>query len=83
MAPGRFFRTGYSMDDQTQTRLTELEIRVAHYELQAEEVSEVLARQHDEIDRLTLMVRRLLDRLQAVEAGVDRSPQDDRPPPHY
>jgi SlyX protein len=71
------------MDDDTQARLTDLEIRIAHHEVQAEEMSEVLARQHDEIDRLNLMMRRLLDRLQTVEAGIDRSPQDDRPPPHY
>ncbi|OAN49766.1 SlyX family protein [Magnetospirillum moscoviense] len=71
------------MDDETLARLTDLEMRAAHHERQAEEMSDVLARQHDEIDRLNLLVRRLLERLQAVEAGIERSPQDDRPPPHY
>ena len=67
----------------SEARLTDLEIRLAHHERAAEEMSEVLARQQGEIDRLNRLVRRLLDRLLAAEAGMDRSPQDDRPPPHY
>lgn len=64
-------------------RLTELEIRLAHHERMAEEMSEVLIRQQAEIDRLNGIVRRLVDRLLALESGGERSPQDDRPPPHY
>lgn len=71
------------MTDDTRSRLTDLEIRLAHHERMAEEMSEVMAQQQDEITRLNLMVRRLVDRLQNVEAGGERSPQDDRPPPHY
>jgi len=66
-----------------ETRLTELEIRLAHHEVMAEEMSEVLARQQAEIDRLNLMVRRLLDRVLTMESDGGRSPADDRPPPHY
>lgn len=71
------------MAEDTQSRLTDLEIRLAHHEHMVEEMSEVMAQQQDEITRLNLMLRRLLDRVQNVEAGGERSPQDDRPPPHY
>lgn len=71
------------MSQETVFRLTDLEIRLAHHERTVEEMSEVMARQQDEITRLHLLVRRLVDRLQNVESGGERSPQDDRPPPHY
>lgn len=67
----------------SEQRLTEMEIRLAHHEHMAEEMSEVLIRQQVEIDHLNRLVRRLLDRVVAAEAGTERSPQDDRPPPHY
>lgn len=67
----------------TEDRLIDLETRLAHHEHMAEELSEVMARQQAEIDRLNGLVRRLLERVLSLEAGSERSPQDDRPPPHY
>lgn len=67
----------------TDSRLTDLETRLAHHERMAEEMSEVIARQQGEIDRLTILVRRLVERLREVEADRPPSPQDDKPPPHY
>ncbi len=46
-------------------------------------MSDVLTEQARVIDRLTLQLRQLRDRIGQVEAGGDGSPQDDRPPPHY
>jgi SlyX protein len=71
------------MDDTLEQRLVTLESRLAHHERMAEETSDVLAEQAGLIDRLTREVRRLKERLGEVEAGWDRSPQDDKPPPHY
>lgn len=71
------------MSKALEDRIVELEMRLAHHELMAEEVSEVLARQASTIDILELRLRRLTDRLKETEAGWDRSPNDDRPPPHY
>lgn len=71
------------MPHDTDSRLADLEARVAHHERMAEDMSEVMARQQDEIDRLTVLVRRLVERLREVEADRPPSPQDDRPPPHY
>lgn len=71
------------MPHDTEPRLTDLESRLVHHERMAEELSEVMARQQDEIDRLNTLVRRLVDRVRELEANRERSPQDDRPPPHY
>lgn len=72
------------MDDSPlDQRVTELEIRLAHHERMAEEMSQVLFEQSRTIDRLTLQVRHMRERLADVEAGGGRSPQDDKPPPHY
>lgn len=71
------------MDDATEHRLTELEIRLAHHERMAEEMSSVLFEQGRTIDLLTAQVRRLREHIVSLEHGHERSPQDDRPPPHY
>lgn len=71
------------MDGTVETRLIELEMRIAHHERMTEELSSVIAEQGRTIDVLNQQVRRLTGRLREVEAGWDRSPQDDRPPPHY
>ncbi|HYD29404.1 MAG TPA: SlyX family protein [Azospirillaceae bacterium] len=71
------------MDDIVDRRLTELESRLAHHERMAEELSAVMFEQGRTIGLLTAQVRRLVERLAAAEAGMERSPQDDKPPPHY
>lgn len=71
------------MTDPVEARLVELEIRLAHHERQAEELSSVMAEQGQTLDRLTQQVRRLAERLREIEAAWPRPPQDDRLPPHY
>ena len=71
------------MSSKSETRLTELESRLAHHERNTDEISEVLAEQARLIDELSQRLRRLTDRvavLETVGAGV---PPDDQPPPHY
>lgn len=67
----------------TEDRIIDLEIRLAHQEQMVDELSEVIARQDRTIDLLTAQLHRLLDRMRSVEAGSERSPQDDKPPPHW
>ena len=69
------------MTDTPPSRLTELESRLAHHERNADEISEVLAEQARAIDELSQRLRRLTDRVAALE--VAGAPPDDRPPPHY
>ncbi len=71
------------MDTALDQRLTDLESRLAHHEKMAEEMSQVLFEQGRTIDRLTAQLRRLREQMAEVEFGGGRSPQDDRPPPHY
>jgi SlyX protein len=72
------------MAEALESRIVELERRLALHERMAEELSSVVAEQARTIDALTFRVRKLLERLQTVEAVAwDRSPQDDKPPPHY
>jgi SlyX protein len=71
------------MTPTSDTRLTEMESRLAHHERMTEDVSAVLAEQGRAIDALTLRLRRLTGRIAELEAGGGHSPPDDQPPPHY
>ena len=71
------------MDDAVEARLIDLESRIAHYERMAEDLSSVIAEQGRTIDMLTERMRRMTGRMRELEAGWDRSPQDDKPPPQY
>ena len=72
------------MTTSLEPRIVELERRAALHERTTEELSVVVAEQARAIDTLTLRVRNLIERLQALEAAYgERSPQDDKPPPHY
>ena len=77
------WRTRGGMEENLQDRITDLESRLAHHERMAEELSSELYRQSQLIDRLMNHVRMLRDRMIEVESGPNRSPQDERPPPHY
>jgi SlyX protein len=71
------------MSDTLERRLIDLETRMAHHERMAEELSQVVAEQARTIDGLNRRIRFLTERLTEAEAGWERSPQDERPPPHY
>ncbi len=71
------------MSSKSETRLTELESRLAHHERNTDEISEVLAEQARLIDELSQRLRRLNDRVATLEAGGAGAPPDDQPPPHY
>lgn len=64
------------------SRLTDLEIRIAHQDRTIEELSDVVAAQARSIDMLMERVRRLTERIRELEAWRP-SPADDKPPPHY
>ncbi len=63
-------------------RITALEERVAHLLRATDELSEVVARQNREIERLTKQIRFLLEReAQRDDAVMGEVPVDR--PPHY
>jgi SlyX protein len=72
------------MTKSVEARIIELERRLAFHESMAEDLSSIVAEQGKIIDTLTLHVRNMTERLRGVEAVTgERSPQDDKPPPHY
>ncbi|OIR06147.1 protein SlyX [mine drainage metagenome] len=64
-------------------RLIALESRLAHFERMADDLSDVIARQDRALEIMAHRQTRLIERLRLLEGGLERSPQDDRPPPHY
>ncbi len=61
-----------------------LEEKIAHLMRANDDLSEIVARQQDQIDRLTLFVDRLMERERAREAeGSGGIVLGDERPPHY
>lgn len=72
------------MDKKPDDRITELEVALAHLTRVTDDLSEVIARQDQEISRLT----RRLEMLMRAEAerqaqGEGSVAIADQPPPHY
>lgn len=67
------------MSDDTDQRLTTLEMAVTHQEQTIHELSDVITRQWEALDAL----KRDLSRLEATKADVDPEEEADRRPPHY
>jgi SlyX protein len=72
-----------SIDPVAEERLNGLESRLAHYEVVAEDLSDIVTAQGKRIDRLVQQIQALQGRIAELEAGPARAPQDERPPPHY
>lgn len=62
--------------------IVELEIKVAHQDATLNELSDVVAQQQQQIDRLLKEVHRLHDRLEEHVESI-RTPSEEAPPPHY
>jgi len=61
-----------------------LEEKIAHLMRANDDLSEIVARQQDQIDRLTLFVDRLMERERTREAeGSGGIVLGDERPPHY
>ena len=71
------------MSDNAEIRLTEMETALAHQEQALHELSDVVTRQWDAIDRL----KSEISRLQATKADAEdehsQNGQSEPPPPHY
>lgn len=66
-----------------ETRITELEVQLAHQTTMVDELSDMVAKQWDEIDLLKKQLNRMTGRLEQVEQTMPKSSGDDQPPPHY
>ena len=72
-----------SKQDDTQTQLDALEAHIAHQDQVIEELSDVAAKQWEEITRLNEQIERLKNKVEAFETRMDGHPSEEPPPPHY
>ena len=68
------------MDEQ---RLIELETRLAWQEAALRDISDVMAQQQKQMDRLEQLVRLLAERAARSEQGSGRDGAEAEIPPHY
>jgi SlyX protein len=64
-------------------RLDQIEEKLAHLERAVNELSDVVARQQKELDRVTDRHQRLMDKLAAIESDFGPSATAEEKPPHY
>ena len=67
---------------QTDARLEALEFKIAHLERTAQELSDVIYRQQQQIDAIANLNRQLVGQLEALE-GKAADPTRVEIPPHY
>lgn len=75
-------RSNRAMDDETERRLTELEIKASYTEDLIDHLNAAIVRQQQLIDGLLREVTHLRQQLPAESAGTVRSLRDELPP-HY
>lgn len=67
-----------------QTRLDAAEIHISHISRSVEELSDLVAKQADQIDRLNARFQMLVDRLSKQDSGEDSDvPLLEQRPPHW
>lgn len=67
------------MSDQ----LIDFEIQLTHQQQQLEELNELVYRQQQEIDALTIQLRQIKEQLQIAIPSLVREAGEEDPPPHY
>lgn len=70
-------------DKHIDDRLTELEIRLTHYEDMIESLNRVIIDQGDEIHVLKVQIQHLNKKLKSAQGSIIADEKDETPPPHY
>jgi uncharacterized coiled-coil protein SlyX len=68
------------MNDET---LEQIQTKIAFLERAASELSDVVFRQHKEIQALQAKLKAVSDRLNGVQSDESPRPPDQERPPHY
>jgi uncharacterized coiled-coil protein SlyX len=68
------------MNDET---LEQIQTKIAFLERAASELSDVVFRQHQEIQALQVKLKAVSDRLSGVQSDENPRPPDQERPPHY
>ncbi len=67
----------------TDKRITELETKLAYQEHTIQELNDEIYRQQQQIDKVEIICKHLMDRLQTLsDTGSSEQPANERPP-HY
>ena len=69
--------------DENESRITELEIQLAHMETVMSDLSDMIKSQWDRIDLLERRNKLMSDDIKRMVDFLRTSPEDDAPPPHY
>jgi uncharacterized coiled-coil protein SlyX len=64
-------------------RITELEIRFMHQEQTINELNEIVCRQELALERLEREMSVMREQLKTAASSINRSPEEEEPPPHY
>lgn len=64
-------------------RIVELETKISYQDHTIHELSDVIARQQKQIDRLEAEVKRIRDHLKGSAGSQLARPDEEVPPPHY
>jgi SlyX protein len=68
------------MHDDT---MEQIQTKIAFLERGAAELSDVVFRQHQEIQALQAQLKVVSDRLNAIQSDQSPGPAEEEPPPHY
>jgi SlyX protein len=71
---------GGAMNDET---LEQIQIKIAFLERAANELSDVVFRQHREIEAMQARLKAISERLDRAPSDEVSPPQDEERPPHY
>ena len=64
-------------------RLTELELRFMHQEQTINDLNETVCRQEISIERLERELGRMREQFLTISPSINRTPDEEEPPPHY
>jgi len=64
-------------------RVTELEIRLTHYEETLELLNQAIIEQRNEMDVLHIQIEHLNKKLKSAQGSIIADEKDETPPPHY
>lgn len=64
-------------------QLTDFEIQLTHQQHLVDELNELVYRQQQEIDALTIELRQIKEQLQLAIPSLVRESGAEEPPPHY
>ncbi len=64
-------------------RVTDLEIRFMHQERTVQELNDIVCRQESVLEKLERELRQIREQMQQATPSMNRTEEEEEPPPHY